>query len=605
MTGATVKDALNTLLASIAALPPATRNLIAGNGLTGGGDLSADRTFNVVGNADGSIVANANDVQVGVLATDAQHGVRGGGTQHAVATTSVAGFESAADKTKLDGIAAGAQVNTVTSVFTRTGAVVAAASDYDASQVDNDSSVTGATVKDALNTLLAAIPGGGTLQSVYTAAGLADLTVTGANPWKLRAADNTTDVLMQLLRDVGGGEISKLKAPDATATTSGGTPMQVLGGNGKAATGSGNASDAGYAYLLGGTGATSVNGQAGGGGNAFALAGPGGAASGSGNGRSGGNARMLSGVGGATSGAGTAGDGGTAELLSGAGGATTVGQAGAGGALNVKTGNGGAASGTAGQPGDSGSIVVKTGNGGNSNDATVSGGYSGAIDIDVGAFGTSPGGDSFAGVAGNITIGAVNAPRVDVGRLGSQFGAIGTTMFSGAVSPVGNVIGNPGDYYLRQSTTSSGLWQHVGASADNTSWRKVLDTNGGKLSGPLDTTPTAQSFSATPTFDVGANDDFSMAALTADIAITLSNPAVGKSGQIAVVQDGTGGRKITGITVSGFTVRCFNAGALVNTPEFLAASARSVLTYKMYTVNSVQICAVWVDSDGNVAADFS
>ena len=41
----------------------------------------------------------------------------------------------------------------VDSVFGRTGDVVAAASDYDASQVDNDSSVTGATVKDALETL--------------------------------------------------------------------------------------------------------------------------------------------------------------------------------------------------------------------------------------------------------------------------------------------------------------------------------------------------------------------------------------------------------------------------------------------------------------------
>ena len=43
----------------------------------------------------------------------------------------------------------------VNSVFSRTGIVVAAASDYDASQVDNDSSVTGAFVDDALNALLA------------------------------------------------------------------------------------------------------------------------------------------------------------------------------------------------------------------------------------------------------------------------------------------------------------------------------------------------------------------------------------------------------------------------------------------------------------------
>lgn len=83
---------------------PDTRSLAAGDGLLGGGDLSADRTLDVVANADGSIVANANDVQVGVLATDAQHGVRGGGTQHAIATGAVSGFMSAVDKSKLDGI---------------------------------------------------------------------------------------------------------------------------------------------------------------------------------------------------------------------------------------------------------------------------------------------------------------------------------------------------------------------------------------------------------------------------------------------------------------------------------------------------------------------
>lgn len=46
---------------------------------------------------------------------------------------------------------------TVDSVFTRTGDVVAAASDYDASQVDNDSGVSGAMVSNALDVLAAAI----------------------------------------------------------------------------------------------------------------------------------------------------------------------------------------------------------------------------------------------------------------------------------------------------------------------------------------------------------------------------------------------------------------------------------------------------------------
>lgn len=104
-----VRDDTDTKLGSKA---DSARNIIAGAGLTGGGDLTADRTVDAVANADGSIVVNANDIQVGVLATDTQHGVRGGGTQHSEATTSVAGFLSGADKTKLDGIEAGAEVNT-------------------------------------------------------------------------------------------------------------------------------------------------------------------------------------------------------------------------------------------------------------------------------------------------------------------------------------------------------------------------------------------------------------------------------------------------------------------------------------------------------------
>jgi hypothetical protein len=81
---------------------------IAGAGLA----LDANNQLNVGANADGSIVVNADDVQVGVLATDAQHGVRGGGTQHAAATVGVNGFMSAADKTKLDGIETGATAET-------------------------------------------------------------------------------------------------------------------------------------------------------------------------------------------------------------------------------------------------------------------------------------------------------------------------------------------------------------------------------------------------------------------------------------------------------------------------------------------------------------
>lgn len=87
---------------------PNTRSVIAGAGMTGGGTLAADRTFNIVANGDGSIVVNADDIQVGTLASDAQHGNLGGGTLHAVATILLDGFMSATDKIKLNGIATGA-----------------------------------------------------------------------------------------------------------------------------------------------------------------------------------------------------------------------------------------------------------------------------------------------------------------------------------------------------------------------------------------------------------------------------------------------------------------------------------------------------------------
>lgn len=84
---------------------PLTRNLVAGAGMTGGGTMAANRTFDVVANADGSIVVNADDIQVGVLATNAQHGNRGGGGLHAnVVAAGAAGFMSGADKTKLDAV---------------------------------------------------------------------------------------------------------------------------------------------------------------------------------------------------------------------------------------------------------------------------------------------------------------------------------------------------------------------------------------------------------------------------------------------------------------------------------------------------------------------
>jgi hypothetical protein len=103
--------------ALVAAEPYASgaTTITAGAGLTGGGSLAANRTLAVGANADGSITVNADDIQVGILATDAQHGARGGGTQHAVATGASAGFMSAADKTSLSGATPAATPSTLSS----------------------------------------------------------------------------------------------------------------------------------------------------------------------------------------------------------------------------------------------------------------------------------------------------------------------------------------------------------------------------------------------------------------------------------------------------------------------------------------------------------
>ena len=65
------------------------------------------------------------------------------GTDHTadipVATTAKAGVMSAADKTKLEGVEAGAQVNTVTSVARKTGAITLAKADVGLGNVDNTS----------------------------------------------------------------------------------------------------------------------------------------------------------------------------------------------------------------------------------------------------------------------------------------------------------------------------------------------------------------------------------------------------------------------------------------------------------------------------------
>jgi hypothetical protein len=82
--------------------------IIAGAGLTQTGN-----TIDVVANADGSISVQANDIKVGVLATDIQHGARGNGNLHTVADATHDGFMPQAHWSLVNGATASPTANTL------------------------------------------------------------------------------------------------------------------------------------------------------------------------------------------------------------------------------------------------------------------------------------------------------------------------------------------------------------------------------------------------------------------------------------------------------------------------------------------------------------
>ena len=93
----------------------------AGLGLTKSGN-----TLNITPALDGSITVAADEIKVGVLATDAQHGELGGGPLHDLATSTVAGFFDFTEKNKLAGISdnAAALTSVAPTQITVTTAVV-------------------------------------------------------------------------------------------------------------------------------------------------------------------------------------------------------------------------------------------------------------------------------------------------------------------------------------------------------------------------------------------------------------------------------------------------------------------------------------------------
>lgn len=105
MQGSTFANTIWLCITASVATVDSTSTVWAQVPTAGAGFTFSGQTINVGANADGSIVVNANDIQVGVLATDAQHGVRGGGTLHAAVVAGspgTPGFMIGVDKAKLD-----------------------------------------------------------------------------------------------------------------------------------------------------------------------------------------------------------------------------------------------------------------------------------------------------------------------------------------------------------------------------------------------------------------------------------------------------------------------------------------------------------------------
>lgn len=122
----------------------------------------------------------------------------------------------------------------VDSVFGRTGTVSAAASDYDASQIDNDSTVTGLTVKAALETLDGDKADTSSLSTVATSGSYSDLSskptlgtasalnvgTSALNVVQLNADAKLPAVDGSLLTNISGGDVSSVFGRTGAVTAS-------------------------------------------------------------------------------------------------------------------------------------------------------------------------------------------------------------------------------------------------------------------------------------------------------------------------------------------------------------------------------------------------
>jgi hypothetical protein len=168
----------------------------------------------------------------------------------------VSGLTATTVQDAIDEVAAsgGGGGGAVVSVFGRTGAVAATAGDYTATKVDNDSSVSGATVKDALNTLSSGKQASdGDLTAVAALSGTGVAVRSAADTWVLRNIAGTAS----RIAIANGDGVSGNPTLDIASSYVGQTSITTLG-----TVGTGVWQGTAVAVGFGGTGQTSyTNGQ--------------------------------------------------------------------------------------------------------------------------------------------------------------------------------------------------------------------------------------------------------------------------------------------------------------------------------------------------------
>jgi hypothetical protein len=626
--------------AAAADLVPASRTISAGTGLSGGGDLSANRSLAVAYGTSGTTACVGNDSRLSDARTPTSHAsshLPGGDDELTTAAAGAitpgasAGAGSASSFARSDHAHSVPAFGTDSGTFcegddsrlsdarTPTGdaggdldgtypnpTVAALHETSGPTKLTLGSVADGTYLKRVGSTLVGATPSGGggdgveDLQGAYDGGGALAIDVgEPTNPFVIVAADDASAPVELLKFDRAG---TVLSAPRSVETGVEGTFLGVAAGAGKDATSTDDASEGGALSLLSGAGGdASGSGDGGAGGIAALNASDGGDAV-TGTPGAGGDAGLQAGDGGdATDGTADGGAGGDAVINAGAGGSSVGGAAGLAGVVSIGESSARAiASGSGSTPWThAGSFAATTIT--QDGDAVATEDYvDDAITTAAASLvpssrtvsagtGLSGGGDlsanrslaaDFGTTAGKVCEG--NDSRV-TGALpkagGTMTGdiAMGTHKVTGLGTPSNDADAATKAYVDGIAVAFDDALSSVEDAA--------LPKAGGTMTGPIIGTPSTTTYASSRTLDVSTNNDFRFTdTWTGNITITLSNGSEGCQGVIWAKQDGSGNRTVS-FTVSGRTqIMDAGLGSAFNTADMKAANAVFGIGYYYATI---------------------